>query len=72
MGLEERLQIQQGKAQSTARWEEQPQAAVQAGGQTAGGPGRHQVEHELVMCPNRRLMVSWAALKSVLPADEGK
>lgn len=54
MGLEEPLQIQQGKAQSTAHWEEQPQAAVQAGGQTAGGPGRHQVEHELVMCPNRK------------------
>lgn len=67
MGLWEPLKVQPGEAQSAIPWEEQPQAAVQAGGQTAGGLSRHQAEHELDTCQmGRRLIVFWAALEGVL------
>ena len=53
-------EVQQRKVRSPAPGEEQLHTSVYAGGHpaekqlcrnVAGGPGRHQIEHETTMCP---------------------
>lgn len=76
--IEEKNLVQQ-ELQSTAAEEEKHQASVHAGGHWNGkqlhqkrtwGSGGVQAEYELVM--TGWLMLSWAALQSVLPEGQRK